>query len=143
MTFAFDFDKPLRSLRMKKMCFFLLLTGIISAQPLLIDVRVRIVNEKTVKMVVQIDNKSKRTINHLEGFINVVTDVGNILQEKRLIIIGPNDPALQNRMTVSRSIKLDLIDPFPAYKFNISKIIFSEDYRIYTYHPEIGFYRVD
>ncbi len=114
-----------------------------ASQPLQIDVRPRIVNDKTVSIVVQIDNKSKRTINHLEGFINVVSDEGNVLKEKRLVIIGPNDPALQNNMTVSRSVKFDLIDPFPAYKFNVSKITFSDDYRVYTYHPEIGFYRVD
>jgi len=128
---------------MKKLSFFLLLTGILLSQPLQIDVRPRIVDDKTVSIVVQIDNKSKRTINQLEGFINVVTDDGNILKEKRLIIIGPNDPALLNNMTVSHSVKFDLIDPFPAYKFNVSKITFSSDYRVYTYHPEIGFYRVD
>ncbi|MBC8323240.1 MAG: hypothetical protein H8E70_06700 [Candidatus Marinimicrobia bacterium] len=128
---------------MKKLSFFILLTGIMASQPLQIDVRPRIVNDKTVSIVVQIDNKSKRTINHLEGFINVVSDEGNVLKEKRLVIIGPNDPALQNNMTVSRSVKFDLIDPFPAYKFNVSKITFSDDYRVYTYHPEIGFYRVD
>ncbi len=113
------------------------------SQPIKIDVRPRIVDDKTVSIVVQIDNKSRRSINHLEGFINVVTDDSNVLKEKRLIIIGPNDPALQNEMTVSRSITLNLIDPFPAYKFNVSKITFSGDYRIYTYHPEIGFYRID
>jgi hypothetical protein len=128
---------------MKKLSFFLLLTGIMYSQPIKIDVRPRIVDDKTVSIVVQIDNKSRRSINHLEGFINVVTDDGNVLKEKRLIIIGPNDPALQNEMTVSRSITLNLIDPFPAYKFNVSKITFSGDYRIYTYHPEIGFYRID
>jgi hypothetical protein len=128
---------------MKKLSFFLLLTGIMYSQPIKIDVRPRIVDDKTVSIVVQIDNKSKRSINHLEGFINVVTDDSNVLKEKRLIIIGPNDPALQNEMTVSRSITLNLIDPFPAYKFNVSKITFSGDYRIYTYHPEIGFYRID
>lgn len=128
---------------MKKLSFFILLTGIMASQPLQIDVRPRIVNDKTVSIVVQIDNKSKRTINHLEGFINVVSDEGNVLKEKRLVIIGPNDPALQNNMTVSRSVKFDLIDPFPAYKFNVSKITISDDYRVYTYHPEIGFYRVD
>ena len=128
---------------MKILSFFLLLIGIVVSQPLQIDVRPRIVDDKIVSIVVQIDNKSKRSINHLEGFINVVTDDSNVLKEKRLIIIGPNDPALQNEMTVSRSITLNLIDPFPAYKFNVSKITFSGDYRIYTYHPEIGFYRID
>lgn len=128
---------------MKKLSFFLLLTGIMMSQPIKIDVRPRIIDEKTVSIVVQIDNKSKQTINHLEGFINVVTDDGNVLKEKRLVIIGPNDPALQNKMTISRSVKFDLIDPFPAYKFNVSKITFSGDYRVYTYHPKIGFYRVD
>lgn len=128
---------------MKKLSFFLLLTGIMMSQPIKIDVRPRIIDEKTVSIVVQIDNKSKQTINHFEGFINVVTDDGNVLKEKRLVIIGPNDPALQNKMTISRSVKFDLIDPFPAYKFNVSKITFSGDYRVYTYHPKIGFYRVD
>jgi len=128
---------------MKKLSFFLLLIGIVVAQSIKIDVRHRIIDEKTVSIVVQIDNKSKRTINHLEGFINIVTDTGKILKEKRLVIIGSNDPALQNKMTVSRSVKIELFDPFPAYKFNVSKITFSGDYRVYTYHPKIGFYRID
>ena len=128
---------------MKKLSFFLLLIGIVVAQSIKIDVRHRIIDEKTVSIVVQIDNKSKRTINHLEGFINIVTNTGKILKEKRLVIIGPNDPALQNKMTVSRSVKIELFDPFPSYKFNVSKITFSGDYRVYTYHPKIGFYRVD
>ncbi len=128
---------------MKKLSFFILLTGIMASQPLQIDVRPRIVDDKTVSIVVQIDNKSKRTINPLDGFIIVFSFVGIVIKETRLVIIGPNDPALQNNMTVSRSVKFDLIDPFPAYKFNVSKITFSDDYRVYTYHPEIGFYRVD
>lgn len=121
----------------------LLLIGIIAAQPLKIDVRLRIIDDETIGIVVQIDNNSKRTINHLEGFVNVITDEGKTLTEKRLIIIGPNDPALRHNRTASRNIKMVLVDPFPAYKFNVSKITFSEDYREYTYHPEIGFYRID
>jgi len=128
---------------MKKLCFLLLLTGIIAAQPLKIDVRLRIIDDETIGIVVQIDNNSKRTINHLEGFVNVITDEGKTLTEKRLIIIGPNDPALRHNRTASRNITMVLVDPFPAYKFNVSKITFLEDYREYTYHPEIGFYRID
>lgn len=128
---------------MKKLSFLLLLTVIVAAQPLKIDVRLRIIDDETIGIVVQIDNNSKRTINHLEGFVNVITDEGKTLTEKRLIIIGPNDPALRHNRTASRNIKMVLVDPFPAYKFNVSKITFSEDYRVYTYHPEIGFYRID
>ncbi|HBN45988.1 MAG TPA: hypothetical protein QGF08_05240 [Candidatus Marinimicrobia bacterium] len=128
---------------MKKLCFFLLLSGLFAGQPLQIDIRPRIVDDKTVSIVVQIDNKSKRSINHLEGFLTVITDGGEVLEEKRLIIIGPLDPVLQHNRTVSKNVKLDLVDPFPAYRFNVSKITFSGDYKVYTYHPEIGFYRID
>ncbi len=128
---------------MKKLAFLLLLSGLFAGQPLQIDVRPRIVDEKTMSIVVQIENKSKRAINHLEGFVYVITDEDKVLEEKRLIIIGPLDPALQYKRTVSKNVRLNMVDPFPAYKFNISKITFSGDYRVYTYHPEIGFYRID
>ncbi len=29
------------------------------------------------------------------------------------------------------------------YEFYVGKIRFQNDYRVYTYHPSIGFYRVD
>lgn len=131
---------------MKKLCFLLILTGLtglFAAKPITIDVRPRVIDEKSVSIIVQIDNKSKRTINHLEGFLVFLLDNGETLIEKRMIIIGPNDPALPHNRTVSRNIILDLVKPFPIYKFHISKITFSGDYRVYTYHPEIGFYRVD
>ena len=142
-TFSFVFPKRCRSLRMKKLAFLLLLSGLFASQPLQINVRPRIVDEKTVSIVVQIENKSKRAINHLEGFVYAITDNGELLDEKRLIIIGPLDPALQYKRTVSKNVELNLVDPFPAYRFNISKITFSGDYKVYTYHPEIGFYRID
>lgn len=128
---------------MKKLCFLLILSGLLATEPITIDVRPRIIGEKTVSVVVQIDNESKLTINHLEGFLVFLLDNGETLIEKRMIIIGPNDSALPHNRTVSRNIKLDLITPFPIYKFNVSKITFAGDYRIYTYHPEIGFYRID
>ncbi|MCH7613162.1 MAG: hypothetical protein IIB95_12580 [Candidatus Marinimicrobia bacterium] len=128
---------------MKKLCFLLILSGLLATEPITIDVRPRIMGDKTVSVVVQIDNESKLTINHLEGFLVFLLDNGETLIEKRMIIIGPNDPALPHNRTVSRNIKLDLITPFPIYKFNVSKITFSGDYRIYTYHPAFGFYRID
>ncbi len=128
---------------MKKLCFLLILTGLFAAKPITIDVRPRVIDEKSVSIIVQIDNESKRTINHLEGFLVFLLDNGETLIEKRMIIIGPNDPALPHNRTVSRNIILDLVKPFPIYKFHISKIAFSGDYRVYTYHPDIGFYRVD
>ncbi len=142
-SFSFLFHKRSRSLHMKKLCFLIILTGFLAAKPLTIDVRPRIINENQVSVVVQIDNESKRTINHLEGFLVFSLDNGETLIEKRMMIIGPNDPALSHNRTVSRNIYLDLVKPFPTYKFHVSKITFSGDYRVYTYHPEIGFYRVD
>jgi len=128
---------------MKKQCFLIIVAGFLSAQPLKVDVRPRLMDENTIIVVVQIDNQSGRTINHLEGFLIFSADAGRTIIEKRMIIIGPNDPAVHNNRTVSKNIKLDLVKPFPDYKFNISKIAFTGDYRIYTYHQEIGFYRID
>jgi len=128
---------------MKKQCFLIIVAGFLSAQPLKVDVRPRLMDENTIIVVVQIDNQSGRTINHLEGFLIFSADTGRTIIEKRMIIIGPNDPAVHNNRTVSKYIKLDLVKPFPDYKFNISKIAFTGDYRIYTYHQEIGFYRID
>ncbi|MFQ6677286.1 MAG: hypothetical protein ACE5D0_03105 [Fidelibacterota bacterium] len=128
---------------MKKLCFLIIVAGFLTGQSLKIDVRPRLIDENTVSIVVQIDNESGRKINHLEGFLFFSNSTDGLLSEKRMIIIGPNDPALQNNRTVSKIIKLDLVKPLPDYKFNISKITFTGDYRIYTYHSKIGFYRVD
>ncbi len=128
---------------MKKLCFLFLLAALNAGHPLKIDVRPRIIDQETINIVVQIDNHSKRSINHLEGFVSVISDDGKQLVEKRLVVIGPNDPALHHKRTVSRNIKLMLTDPFPSYNFNVSKVTFSGDYKVYTYHPEIGFYRID
>jgi len=128
---------------MKNLCFLLILTGLLATEPITVDVRPRVVGENAVSVVVQIDNNSKRTINRLEGFLVFRIDSEEALIEKRMIIIGPNDPALPNNRTVSKNIKLDLITPIPKYIFNVSKITFAGDYRIYTYNPRIGFYRID
>jgi len=100
-------------------------------------------NDQIISVVVQINNDSEKTINHLEGFINVKDGIGRVLKEERVILIGPSDSPLKDHSTVSRSVKFPIISPVPDYEFHVSKITFTGDYRIYTYHPDIGFYRID
>ena len=49
---------------------------------------------------------------------------------------------------ISLLIKKFIVFPFDQirpdyYEFYVAKVRFQNDYRVYTYHPAIGFYRVD
>ena len=95
-------------------------------------------------IVIQIDNNSQRNIGELDGFLLRINSKGDILSEKRITFLEPADGVLQPKQSVSKDKVFPLNHRRPdRYEFYVAKVRFPNDYRVYTYHPAIGFYRVD
>ena len=125
--------------------FLTFLYGSDNNQDLLqIDLRERLVNDNQIRIVVQIDNNSKREISKLDGFLLQINNKGNIISEKRITFLELADGVLKPKQSVSKFIVFPLNKTRPdRYEFYVGKVRFRNDYRVYTYHPAIGFYRVD
>jgi len=115
-----------------------------SFRPLEIDVRPRIFQDSLLQVVVQVDNHTQRNITTLEGFLIIAEPDGKILKEVRLTLLHSYEPALLPGMTVSRSKQFSYRPGVKqAYSFQVSRVTFANDYRVYTYHPAVGFFRID
>jgi len=125
--------------------FLTFLYGSDNNQDLLqIDLRERLVNDNQIRIVVQIDNNSKREISKLDGFLLQINNKGNVISEKRITFLELADGVLKPKKSVSKFIVFPLNQTRPdRYEFYVGKVRFRNDYRVYTYHPAIGFYRVD
>ena len=125
--------------------FLTFLYGSDNNQDLLeIDLRERLVNDNQIRIVVQIDNNSKREISKLDGFLLQINNKGNVISEKRITFLALADGVLKPKKSVSKFIVFPLNQTRPdRYEFYVGKVRFRNDYRVYTYHPAIGFYRVD
>ena len=109
-----------------------------------IDIRERLVNNDQVRIVVQIDNNSKREISEIDGFLLRINNKGTIITEKRITFLEATDGVLKPKQSVSKFIVFPFDKTRPDnYEFYVGKLRFQNDYRVYTYHPAIGFYRVD
>ena len=132
---------------MNILLFCLFLSALYSDEPkdlLAVDIRQRIMNDKQIRIVIQINNNSQRNISELDGFLLHINSKGDILSEKRITFLEPADGALQAKQSISKDkvFPLNLRQP-DRFEFYIAKVRFPNDYRVYTYHPAIGFYRVD
>ena len=109
-----------------------------------IDVRERLVDNNQIRIVVQIDNNSKRGIRDIDGFLLRINNKGSVISEKRITFLEATDGILKPKESVSKFMvfPFDQIHP-NYYEFYVAKVRFQNDYRVYTYHPAIGFYRVD
>jgi len=125
--------------------FLAFLYGSENNQDLLqINLRERIVNDNQIRIVVQIDNNSKREISKLDGFLLQINNKGSVISEKRITFLELADGVLKPKQSVSKFIVFPLNQTRPdRYEFYVGKVRFRNDYRVYTYHPAIGFYRVD
>ena len=147
ISFPFVFLLRWRSLHMNILLFCLFLSVLYSDEPtdlLVVDIRQRIMNDKQIRIVIQINNNSQRNISELDGFLLRINSKGDILSEKRITFLEPADGALQANQSISKDkvFPLNLRQP-DRFEFYIAKVRFPNDYRVYTYHPAIGFYRVD
>ena len=132
---------------MNILLFCLFLSSLYSDEPkdlLAVDIRQRIMNDKQTRIVIQINNNSQRNISELDGFLLHINSKGDILSEKRITFLEHADGALQPKQSVSKDKVFSLNHRQPdRFEFYIAKVRFPNDYRVYTYHPAIGFYRVD
>ena len=113
--------------------------------PFEIDLRTRLVNDKRTMVNIQITNLMDKPLDYVEGFV-IETDINkNLTDEKRLVLIYGYEPPLQKGFSTTRSIsfKKPQNDKPNTYEFLISKIRFIGESRVFTWHPEIGFIRID
>ena len=113
--------------------------------PFEIDLRTRLVNDSRTMVNIQITNLMDKPLDYVEGFV-IEKDVSkNLIDEKRLVLIYGYEPPLQKGFSTTRSISFNKPqnDKPNTYKFLISKIRFIGESRVFTWHPEIGFIRID
>ena len=113
--------------------------------PFEIDLRTRLVNDDRTMVNIQITNLMDKPLDYVEGFV-IEKDVNkNLIDEKRLVLIYGYEPPLQEGFSTTRSISFNKPqnDKPNTYEFLISKIRFIGESRVFTWHPEIGFIRID
>ena len=113
--------------------------------PFELDLRTRLVNDSRTMVNIQITNLMDKPLDYVEGFI-IEEDVNNnLIDEKRLVLIYGYEPPLQKGFSTTRSISFNKPENnMPnTYEFLISKIRFIGESRVFTWHPEIGFIRID
>ena len=113
--------------------------------PFEIDLRTRLVNDSRTMVNIQITNLMDKPLDYVEGFV-IEKDINkNLINEKRLVLIYGYEPPLQKGFSTTRSISFNKPqnDIPNTYEFLISKIRFIGESRVFTWHPEIGFIRID
>ena len=113
--------------------------------PFELDLRTRLVNDSRTMVNIQITNLMDKPLDYVEGFI-IEKDVNkNLIDEKRLVLIYGYEPPLQKGFSTTRSISFNKPqnDIPNTYEFLISKIRFIGESRVFTWHPKIGFIRID
>ena len=113
--------------------------------PFEIDLRTRLVNDSRTMVNIQITNLMDKPLDYVEGFV-IEKDVNkNLINEKRLVLIYGYEPPLQKGFSTTRSISFNKPqnDKPNTYEFFISKIRFIGESRVFTWHPKIGFIRID
>ena len=126
----------------------IILSHVLTAQvklPFEIDLRTRLVNDSKTMVNIQITNLMDKPLDYVEGFV-IEKDINkNLIDEKRLVLIYGYEPPLQKGFSTTRSISFNKPqnDKPNTYEFLISKIRFIGESRVFTWHPEIGFIRID
>jgi len=113
--------------------------------PFELDLRTRLVNDSRTMVNIQITNLMDKPLDYVEGFV-IEKDINkNLIDEKRLVIIYGYEPPLQKGFSTTRSISFNKPqnDIPNTYEFLISKIRFIGESRVFTWHPKIGFIRID
>lgn len=123
--------------------FFCLVSAQETRSPFEIDLITNFINNDS-KVSVQVQNNSLRTLSFLEGFVNIRTVNGKLVKELRITIVKNNEPALGNGQVRTESVRFhNRNNEFFLIDFQVSKLKFSEDHRYYTWHPSVGFIRID
>ena len=124
------------------------LLSVLTAQvtaPFELELRTRLVNDDRTMVNIQITNLMDKPLDYVEGFVLEKDFKKNLIDEKRLVLIYGYEPPLQKGFSTTRSISFNKPqnDRPNTYKFLISKIRFIGESRVFTWHPDIGFIRID
>ena len=132
---------------MKFYLIFILITVFGYAQkanPFSIDIRPRVIDNAKIIVNIEITNHLNRPIDYLEGFLSEYSSKGVLLNEKRVVLLYSYEPALQTGFSATKTVKFDLGEEKPSnFEFNISKIKFFGESRVFAWHRKAGFIRID
>ena len=124
------------------------LLSVLTAQltaPFELELRTRLVNDDKTMVNIQITNLMDKPLDYVEGFVIEKSFNKELIDEKRLVLIYGYEPPLQKGFSTTRSISFE--NPKSknpnTYEFLVSKIRFIGESRVFTWHPEIGFIRID
>ena len=124
------------------------LLSVLTAQvtaPFELELRTRLVNNDRTMVNIQITNLMDKPLDYVEGFVIEKSFNTELIDEKRLVLIYGYEPPLQKGFSTTRSISFEkpkTKNP-NTYEFLVSKIRFIGESRVFTWHPEIGFIRID
>ena len=114
------------------------------ADPFSIELRPRVIDNAKVMVNIEITNHLNRPIDYLEGFLSEYSSKGVFLNEKRVVLLYSYEPALQTGFSTIKTTKFDLGKEEPSnFKFNISKVKFFGESRVFAWHKKAGFIRID
>jgi hypothetical protein len=132
----------------KLIAVIILLTSFVISEankPFELDLRTRLVNDSITMVNIQITNLMDKPLDYVEGFVIEKDPDKNLIDEKRIVLVYGYEPPLQKGFSTTRSISFE--KPKKAipnsYNFLISKIRFIGESRVFTWHPDIGFIRID
>ena len=115
-----------------------------SKVPFTIDIRPRVIDDAKIIVNVEVINHIGRPVDYLEGFITEYSADRVMISEKRMVLIYNYEPALQTGFSTSKSISYNLNVEIPSiFEFNISKVKFAGENRVFAWHPKSGFIRID
>ena len=111
--------------------------------PFSIDIRPRIIDEAKILVNVEVINHVGRPVDYLEGFLSEYTG-DQFLGEKRMVLVYHYEPALQTGFSTTKTTTYDLKGRSPSsFEFNISKVKFEGENRVFAWHLKSGFIRID
>ena len=114
------------------------------ADPFSIEVRPRVIDNAKVIVNIEVTNHLNRPIDYLEGFLSEYSSKGVLLNEKRIVLLYSYEPALQTGFSTIKTAKFDLGKEKPSnFQFNISKVKFFGESRVFAWHKKAGFIRID
>ena len=129
----------------KFIVFITIITICQAETPFTMDLKTRIINNTRTLINIQITNLIDKPLDYMEGFIKEVNSENELINEKRIVILYGYEPPLQSGFSTTKSLSFPFINNKNPnnYEFYISKLRFIGESRVFTWHPKIGFLRID
>ena len=127
---------------------FTFLSSVLTAQvtaPFEFELKTRLVNDDRTMVNIQITNLMDKPLDYVEGFVIEKNFNKDLIDEKRLVLIYGYEPPLQKGFSTTRSLSFakPLNNKPNTYEFLVSKIRFVGESRVFTWHSDVGFIRID